>query len=297
MRFLLNEIVDDSETVHNEQSELNLLSVVSLAAKPETRKKLDNWKPKVADGFDRIESAPGFELFSNGVDFVAAVDLHNKGSLRMIAGEQLGPGGKSATGGRSPEFGRMTSAQAMDKSQSLNPASKCVFNGSFFANQNESKAQIAFPLKVNGKVVSEGFAPRAKHSGKRMALEIFEHGARLEPFKNDDIKALKNSGAKEALISLAPDVDIDGRKEAKTGRTFIGLDRKTESGLFRRALIFVSPDSSQLHAELTLKRFGAERVMMLDGGGSTQLRCGARELVGQSNQSRSVPQFISIESQ
>jgi hypothetical protein len=297
MRFLVKQIVNDSEAFQNEPSELNLLSIVSLAAIPESRKKSDNWKPKVADGFERIQSAPGFELFSNGIDFVAAVDLHNKGSLRMIAGEQLGPGGKSATGGRSPEFRRMTSAQAMDKSQSLNSASKCVFNGSFFANQNETKAQIAFPLKVNGKVVSEGFAPLAKHRGKRMALEIFEHGARIEPFKNEDIKALKNSGAKDAIVSLAPDVDIDGRKQAKTGRTFIGLDRKQESGLFRRALIFVSPDSSQLHAELTLKRFGAQRVMMLDGGGSAQLRCGARELVGQSNRARSVPQFISIENQ
>jgi hypothetical protein len=295
MRFPFDEIIDGAETTPRENPSLNLLEIVSMAA-PETKRPVDNWKPKVADGFDQIDSAPGFKLFSDGIDFVAAVDLQNKGSLSIIAGDKLGAGGKSATGGSSPEFGRMTSSQAMDKSRKLNPASKCVVNGSFFANQNENKAQIAFPMKVNGKVVSEGFAPLAKHSGKRMALKIFENGARIEPFKNDNVKALENSGAEDALISLSPDVDIDGRKDARIGRTFLGLDRKTENGLYTRALIFVSPESSQLHAELTLKRFGAQRVIMLDGGGSSQLRCGTREYVGQSSRSRSVPQFISIES-
>lgn len=297
MRLPIDDIMDGGSTLDHEQPLLNLLSIVSTADVPRTRGKVENWKPKVADGFERIESAPGFELFSNGKDFVAAVDLQNRGVLRIIAGEKLGTGGRSATGGASPEFGRMTGAQAMEKSLALNPGSKCVVNGSFFANQNESRAQIAFPMKIDGNIVSEGFAPLSKHSGKRMALEIFENGARIEPFKNDNVKALDDSGAEDALVSLSPDVDIDGRKEARIGRTFLGLDRKTPNGLYTRALVFVSPDSSQLHAELTLKRFGAQPVIMLDGGGSSQLRCGSRDYVGQSNRTRTVPQFISIGSQ
>lgn len=297
MRYLVDVTTDGAETVPHENSGLNLLEISAAAPVVETKEKVDSWKPKVAEGFERIESAPGFELFSNGTDFVAAVDLRKSGSLSIVAGDQLGPGGKSATGGTSPEFERMSGAEAMAKSRSLNSASKCVVNGSFFSTQNDSKAQVAFPMKVDGTVVTEGFAPLSKHAGKRMALEIFEHGARITSFRNDNIKALQNSGADDALVSLSPDVDIDNRKEARTGRTFLGLDHKAANGLYTRALIFVSPNSSQLHAELTLKRFGAQPVIMLDGGGSSQLRCGTRDYVGQSNRARNVPQFISIESE
>lgn len=269
---------------------LNLISIAGDVPKPASG--VGSESPKVANGFSKVQASSGLEIYSNGVDFVLSFDLNGPGSMSMITGKKIGRGGHSGYGGSSPEFERLSSQQAMQKGLSSDRKSQCVFNGSYFANLQAESAQLAFPLKTGGTVISEGFAPLNKHSGKRLLLEIFENGANIRPFgsKNE----LMSTKSREALVSLSPQVDIDGKKDMAIGRTYIGLGKRRGDGLYEKALIFVSPKSTQLHAELSLKRFGAGPVIMLDGGGSTQLQCRGRKYIPST---RTAPHFISLESE
>ncbi|MCL2925535.1 MAG: phosphodiester glycosidase family protein, partial [Trichodesmium sp. MAG_R04] len=58
-------------------------------------------------------------------------------------------------------------------------------------------------------------------------------------------------------------------------------------------LIFTSKQATQPHATNVLKSFGATQVIMLDGGGSTQLTCQGNNYI---NSPRTIPQMITISS-
>ncbi|MGB3191768.1 MAG: phosphodiester glycosidase family protein [Limnoraphis sp.] len=64
---------------------------------------------------------------------------------------------------------------------------------------------------------------------------------------------------------------------------------------FHLIFILTSPGKTQGDAAQLLKDFGAKKVMMLDGGGSTQLIVSGRELVSSSDATpRTIPQAIGV---
>ncbi len=85
----------------------------------------------------------------------------------------------------------------------------------------------------------------------------------MEPF-NDDAGSLYDFPEADIIVGLRPDVSKTGNR--RLGRTFIGTMKNGN------LIIFTSPLSTQRRAERMLMAFGADRkrIMMLDGGGSTQ---------------------------
>ncbi|MBI1271750.1 hypothetical protein GC174_15085 [bacterium] len=289
----MKDALDYSEKLAGQnESTFDSLSLLAVADVPVRSTSSDKTSASVPNGYRLLDSEKGVKIFSDGRDYVVSVNLKDGGSLKLMAGDYSHAGSrKSGYGGVSPELRRMSAAEALIKSASSDRGSKCVVNGSFFADFDKPVAEIAFPLKVGGKPVSDGFAPVNKHAGKRLTLMLYPNGARIVPFNEADIDSFRQNGVLDSIVSLSPDVNIDGRKDAKLGRTFLGLSQKGADGLYSSALVFVSPSASQSDAETALKRFGAEQIVQFDGGGSSQLLCKDGLSI---KSSRTVPQFLVI---
>ncbi len=270
-----------------------------------------NFKNSIAPGFKLIDSGAGVEIYQNGPDYVISCELSKGASVNIAHGSMIDRGSSSVYGGPNPDFARANSEEALNLERQKNPETVAVANAGFFANYPRNTAPLAFPFKHDGLIETEGFAAKGKHQGNRLTLVFTDSYASLSVFDNNDISEFRKLKEANAVVSLSPRVNIDGRAEAKIGRTFLGLGnpvpvpapvpegrkQDTENGVplsapaYSRILLFVSKASSQAHAELTLRQFGAGPTMMLDGGGSSQLRWKERDLV---DTTRSVPQFISI---
>lgn len=246
---------------------------------------------KIPSGFKRLDSAPGVELYANDPDYVVSVDLSRGAKLNLLAGDLFDRGKKSVYGGPDPDFKRMSADQALLKERKLLPDTIGVLNGEFFSNLPKSEVPLAFAFKQDAKVLSEGFADRSKHAGKRLTLILGDAYAKIAPFDNNDINSFANIKEDQAVVSLSPSVNIDGSAAKKVGRTFLGLVDPDSDGKSKRALIFVSSASTEQHAEDTLKQFGAGPVIMFDGGDSSQLLFESHHYV---HTSRTLPQFIAI---
>lgn len=245
----------------------------------------------VPHGFELIANANAVSLYKNANDFVVSVDLAAGAELDLVSGSLLEKGRVSVYGGPNPDFTRMNAETALRKEQRAYPQAICVVNAEFFANLPNVAVPVAFPFKKDGKILSEGFAAVDKHRGKRLTLETGKGFARISSFDNDDISKFRSLNAEDALVSLSPSVNIDGSGKSLIGRTYIGLSGKLADGNYTKALLFVSSASSQKHAENTLKDFGAGPVMMLDGGGSSQLNWAKQNLV---KTTRGVPNFLAV---
>ena len=276
----------------DEQTRESILSTGILEAEPKGL--LDfarDFKDGVSSNFKSIASEPGVEVYQSNDDYVVSVDLAAGASLDILQGESVESGKKSVYGGPNPDFKRMSGDEALAKERKTFPNAVCVVNAEFFANFNRTAVPLAFSLREDGTVLSEGFAGIAKHDGNRLTLAIAEHSARIIPFNNNKIDEFRNLKESNALVSLSPRVNIDGSAEAKIGRTFLGLGNPDANGNYTRVLIFGSKSSSQAHAELTLRRFGAGPTIMLDGGSSSMMIWKNRHLV---DTSRTVPSFLAV---
>ena len=85
----------------------------------------------------------------------------------------------------------------------------------------------------------------------------------------------------------------DARKSPTkyVGRTFVGVDDRNQDGRFETVLIFSTKSARQKDAVGVLREFGADKVMMLDGGGSAQLYCQNTSYVSSD---RPLPQVMAI---
>lgn len=104
-------------------------------------------------------------------------------------------------------------------------------------------------------------------------------------------KALYASTAPDIIAGLAEDA---GRHpNSSPGRTFVGIDDRDHDKRYETILIFNSKAATAPRAADVLRGFGADKVMMLDGGDSTQLICRGRPYL-QSESSRAVPQMLAV---
>ena len=242
-------------------------------------------------GFRKIDSAPAVNLYQSGNDYVVSADLAFGAELDLLTGDLVNTGRKSVYGGPDPDFKRMTLSQALGKERVVHPDVFCVANAQFFSNLRGSSAPVAFPLKIEGKVLSEGFAAVSKHFGKRLTLEINSDSANIVPFDNNKIEQFRNLKSNDAVVSLDPSVNIDGSAAVRVGRTFLGLGDPDKNGNYKHVFLFVSSASTQDHAENVLRDFGAQKIMMFDGGDSSQLISKKDHLI---ETGRTIPQFLAI---
>jgi hypothetical protein len=248
---------------------------------------------EVPTGFYPVSSASGIEFYrkdypGGNPDYVQKVDLTRGGSVSLrhagIADPDIGGG---AFGGANPTFNRELVADAWDIFRIQDPNAFCITNGAFFSS-DANPTPLAFPLKVDGKVLSDGYA-RTEYPGQKLMLELWEDHADIRPLTLD---SLYTSQAQHILGGLTEEADKS--PEDYLGRTFAGILDRDSDGESETVLIFNSQTTRQTDAARVLRNFGAHKVIMLDGGGSTQLICQGTSYIASP---RAVPQFLAVSSQ
>jgi hypothetical protein len=247
-------------------------------------------QPTIPPGFHLVKSAFGVEFFrkdypDGSPDFVQRVSLSQGASIKLLHGAIANPrSGKGVYGGDDPSIVMRPLQEFWKDFLGAHSTAFCITNGQFFYLQ-ESPTRLPFPLKTDGKIVSDGYGIK-EFPGQKLMLEIWPDRA--------DIHEL----TKEALYtSSAPDIVAGLSEEAKkridkyVGRTFIGVADQDGDSSFETILIFNTQSARQDDAAGVLRSFGAKKVMMLDGGSSTQLICRDQAYI---TTDRPIPQAIGI---
>jgi len=236
----------------------------------------------VPPDFILIDSAPGVDLYRKDYaggtpDYVLVIDLAKKAGLHLLSGT-------SDASGNSPAFKRQSLQAFWDTFAAAKSDAVCAVNGTFFDTSNDP-SQLALPLKVDGQILSQGYWQGEYTDQKRM-LELWEDHAQISNLTPESLNA---SGAPNILGGLAEEADHD--PGALIGRTFAGIDDADADGIYETALFLSSKTTRAGDAAGVLRSFGADAVMMLDGGDSAQMLCNGEPQVYSD---RSIPQAIGI---
>ncbi|MBN2548106.1 MAG: phosphodiester glycosidase family protein [Anaerolineales bacterium] len=244
----------------------------------------------IPDGFQLILAEPGVALYrkdypNGSPDFVQIIDLGQGAALDLQHGQitDVRPG-KGVYGGNDPRFGQLPLTQFWRQAKNQSQYAFCVTNGQFFY-MPESPTRLAFPLKVDGEVISDGWAIQ-QYPEQKLMLELWEDHADITPLTKE---TLYGSQAPNIIAGLTEEAN----KKAKyaVGRTFFGVDDLDGDGRFETVLVINTQTARQVEVADVLRQWGADKVMMLDGGGSTQLLCkGTSYIISE----RLIPQAIAV---
>jgi hypothetical protein len=269
-----------------------VLMLVAIPAQPVLA---DPDSQTVPPGFVLVEFDVGIELYRKDYpgwnpDFVQVVNLGLGAQIELFHGIVADPGtGSGAYGGDNPSFQRQSLREIWDEFSAENDRSFCVTNGQFFVNEINGQVinptTLAFPLKTDGQYVSDGYGI-GEYPDQKLMLELWEDRADIVPLTEKDLNA---STAPDIIAGLTGDADKGPM--ALTGRTLIGIDDRDRDGRYEIVLIFNSKTATQTNAVQVLQDFGADKIIMLDGGGSTQLICKGTDRVSSS---RTIPQSIGV---
>jgi glucosylceramidase len=238
--------------------------------------------------FSLVLAEPGIELYKKDYaqgnpDFVQIVKLNQGARVELLHGGVVDPGyGQGVYGGASPSFVRQALPKVWNDFSSDEPDVFCLTNGQFFVT-NSDPTELAFPLKKDGIVVSDGYGID-EYPNQKLMLEIWSDRADIVSLSRE---ALYASSAPNIIAGLSENADKGPNN--LTGRTFFGVSDGDKDGQYETILVFNSKTARQKDAAAILRSFGAEKVIMLDGGGSTQLICND-ELYVSSN--RAIPQTL-----
>ncbi len=258
-----------------------------------------------APDFSLYSKDGGVSLYRNNQQFVQRVSLGLGASVSLLHGPEDPSRTKPGFyGGQNTYFWREPLTQVWTNFSTTDSNAICISNGQFFSTK-EDPTPIAFFLKSFGEIVSDGYNrngdnPEEIFYGQKMMLAIWPDGASmtlLPPNATEAGQILYASSAPHIIVGLTEDANIGNY--GQTGRTFIGIADYDHDNKSETILILNSPSSSQTNAANTLRDFGASNVMMLDGGGSTQLICYGTTLVRSSDddgggEGRTLPQTIAV---
>jgi hypothetical protein len=253
----------------------------TLAATPE---------PQTPPGFQLLDSALGVQLYSkeypNGnPDYVQVIDMSQGASLKLLHGQITQPRpGLGVYGGADPRMLSPTLQDYWNQAKAESENAFCVTNGSFFY-MPEYPTRLPFPLKVDGQMVTEGWGIHT-YIGEHMMLEIWGDRADI---RDQNRETLYSSTAPDIVGALSE--NANKRAKYAVGRTFVGVEDRDLDGAFETVLVYNTSSATQVQAAAMLRSFGADKIMMLDGGGSTQLLCRSGYYI---NSERPVPQAIAV---
>ncbi|MGL5508575.1 MAG: hypothetical protein ACRDB1_03080 [Microcoleaceae cyanobacterium] len=234
-----------------------------------------------------ILTVPGIKIHKQKLDYILEIDLSAGAEIKFLFGDVTNTGIKQgAYGGNDPEFQRQNIQEIWQKLSPQNENLTCLINAQFFRNDQNTSTALAFPIKWQGVKITDGYAGEIEYPTEKKMLTINQDAANITDFSPTD---WLNSKLPNILVSLSPDADKGILK--KTGRTFLGVSDRNHDGVNETILIFASRYASQIHAKNILQAWQAKEMIMLDGGGSTQLICHDQILI---DSPRTIPQFIGI---
>jgi len=228
--------------------------------------------PEPPPGFYLLDSANGVQLYrkdypNGNPDFVQLVNLRLGAKIGLMYGQISEPRPeKGAYGGADPRMTSLTLDTYWKKATNLDSHTFCVANGLFFY-MPEYPTRLAFPLKVDGRPVADGWGFQT-YPDQKLLLELWDDHAEINPLTSLE---LISSTAPNLIGGLTE--DANKRIKYSVGRTFVGIANLDGDSQDETVLVFNSASSLQSAAADVLRSFGASQVMMLDGGGSTQLLC------------------------
>ncbi len=241
-------------------------------------------------GFRLIDSAWGVSLYrkdypNGSPDFVQVLDLSSGARLELLHGTLTEPRpNKGSFGGPDPRMTSPALSTFWNQASENDPQAFCVLNGGFFY-MPEYPTRLAFPLKVDGEMITEGWGIKT-HVGNHLMLELWDDHANIQTMNQARLYA---SAAPDILGGLTE--EANKRIKYAVGRTFVGIDDADSDGNSERVLLLTTRTALQSGAASVLRDFGADAVMMLDGGGSTQLLCKSGWHI-QSD--RPIPQAVAV---
>ncbi len=232
------------------------------------------WTPlwaQVPEGFTEVTSAAGCVLYRKDYpggqpDFVVTVDL-SAARVEQLTGAVADAGaGQGPLGGPNPTFERHSLAQLWDMAKAADSAAFAVVNGQFFSTAS-NPTPLAFSVKSGGEVVSDGYGVTNEFPGELLLLRWDG------PTATADVTALSADAlhAEGSPPEQVGGLDVAANKGPGNyvGRTFAGFADGGDGP--DRLLLFSSSFSTQPGAAEVLTGFGATAMVMLDGGGSSQL--------------------------
>ncbi|MEL7034464.1 MAG: phosphodiester glycosidase family protein [Cyanobacteria bacterium J06592_8] len=252
-------------------------------------------EPKILEPFHLVQTTTGIELYRNSQsDFVQAINLRQGASVELLFGQEVGEGRTAAYGGKNPLFLLQTLQEFwLELTQAQGQRAFSVCNGQFFNLKNPS--ELAFPVQANRALITTGYAGKSEFPGEKVVLGITENWADILPFSEEsnfqqDIFPFDN-----AIVGIRADGGTKMQEWYSKDpfnprpRTFIGVADSNQ------ILILTSQRQTQENAAKILQAFGSQKVMMLDGGGSTQLIVEGSVVVPSSDKTpRRLPQAIGV---
>jgi len=241
-------------------------------------------------GFKLIQSAEAVKLFKKDYsggkpDYVQVINLENGASVKLLYGSIENKGsGEGVYGGDNPKFKRASLSQFWSTFSSNYGNAFSIVNGQFF-DTNSNPAALAFPLKSNGRIISDGYGI-SEFTNQKLILEIWSNKVDIKSLTKQN---LINSSASNILAGLSEDANKGISNQV--ARTFAGIMDSNNNGTFETLLIFTSSYANQSEAASVLRSFGASKIIMFDGGGSSQLICEDEAYVSSS---RTIPQAIGV---
>jgi hypothetical protein len=245
---------------------------------------------QIPPGFELVHATDGVTLykknFANGSpDYVQIADLSMGGRVHVLHGDIVNPGeGQGVYGGDNPRFNRKSIQQFWHELKSTSEGAFCVANGQFF-RLADSPTPLPFPLKKDGHIISDGYGIK-EFPDQKLMLEIWSDHLDIRELSQAN---LYSSTAPDIVVGLTEDAEKASKKAV--GRTFVGISDRDGDRVFETLYIFSTQIARPSAAANTLREFGAIKVMMLDGGGSTQLECNGEVYI---DTDRLIPQAIGI---
>ncbi len=246
--------------------------------------------PDIPPGFYLIAEEPAVRMYEKDYqggspDYVQMIDLSQGAQIVLMHGEvRENRPGKGVYGGDDPRILSQSLKKYWGQLSDISANAFCVTNGQFFY-MKESPTRLPFPLKVDGVIVSDGYGIN-EFPDKKLILELWQDRAFIT---NLSLDSLYYSDAPDIVAGLTQ--TASKRIDHYVGRTFVGIDDRNLDGTYETVLIFNSSLARQVDAANVLESFGADQVMMLDGGGSTQLSCQGKSYIFSE---RLIPQAIGV---
>ncbi|MDY7022102.1 MAG: phosphodiester glycosidase family protein, partial [Cyanobacteriota bacterium] len=144
-------------------------------------------------------------------------------------------------------------------------------------------------------LMTTGYAGKSEFPGEKVVLGVSENKADILPFSEERNFQRDIFPFDHAIVGIRADGGTKTQEWYSKDpfnprpRTFIGVAD------FDRILILTSQRQTQGNAAKILQAFGSQKVMMLDGGGSTQLIVEGAVVVPSSDKTpRPLPQAIGV---